>query len=59
MFAVHCPNHDAMVLLGVADIERMTSTSSGIAVNYHCTCGHRGTWYPGRRTRRSDMPEET
>ena len=49
MFSVHCPSHDAMVLLGTRSIEDLQVTTNGIHVRYRCTCGHRGSWNTGRR----------
>ena len=49
MIAVHCPSHDARVLLSFHDVEEMRNTHAGIEVRYRCTCGHRGTWVTGKR----------
>lgn len=48
MFAAHCPNHDGVVLMGYRSIEEVRNTSAGIAVDYRCSCGYRGTWHNGR-----------
>lgn len=51
MFAVHCPQHGARVLIFSSGIDRIRNTETGIEVDYRCTCGHRGTWRTGARRR--------
>lgn len=51
MFAVHCPTHDARVLIWTSGVERVRNTDAGIEVDWRCTCGQRGTWLTGRKAR--------
>jgi hypothetical protein len=48
LFTVHCPRHDATVLIWPSGIDGITNVDGRIEVHYHCTCGHRGTWITGR-----------
>jgi hypothetical protein len=49
MFAVHCPRHDAQVLIWTSAVDAVINTTDGIAVAYDCTCGHRGLWFANGR----------
>jgi len=49
VFDIYCPTHGSRVLLWTSDIDAITNTADGIVVQYHCTCGHRGTWVTGAR----------
>jgi hypothetical protein len=57
MFAVHCPRHNARVLIWTSMVDRVVNTSEGIVVHYHCTCGHRGLWVTGQLARRERTPQ--
>jgi hypothetical protein len=48
LFTVHCPRHDAVVLIWPSGIDGITNVDGHIEVHYHCTCGYRGTWITGR-----------
>ncbi len=49
MFTISCPRHDATVLIWPSGIDAIETTTRGIEVRYHCTCGHHGTWVTGRK----------
>ena len=51
MFAVTCPRHRRRVLLSLSQIEDVHHDADGIAVHYHCTCGHHGVWRTGAAAR--------
>lgn len=51
MFVVHCAQHGTRVLIFSSGVERIRNTPEGIEVDYRCTCGQRGTWRTGRRSR--------
>lgn len=51
MFSVYCPGHREIVLIWTSGIEQIVNTPEGIEVRYHCTCGYRGVWLTGRRSR--------
>jgi hypothetical protein len=55
MFEVHCPCHQARVLLTNSAIRRIENTDHGVLVHWRCWCGHEGTLRTGRRVR----PERT
>lgn len=46
MLLVDCPGHGEEVLIWTSGIDRIRNTATGIEVDYHCTCGHRGVWRP-------------
>lgn len=46
MFTVHCPRHDAQVLVFPSGVDAIVNEPTGPVVHYHCTCGHRGVWNP-------------
>lgn len=48
MFTVHCPNHEAEVLIWPSCVDRITNIDGAILVEYHCTCGHTGVLATGR-----------
>lgn len=49
MFTVHCPRHQARVLLGPRSIERLVTTTAGVEVHWRCHCGAQGAHLTGRR----------
>ncbi len=49
MFTVHCPRHQARVLLGPRSIERLVTTADGVEVHWRCHCGAQGAHVTGRR----------
>ena len=42
MFAFHCPRHEARRLVWSSDVEQVVSTSEGVGMVFHCSCGFRG-----------------
>jgi hypothetical protein len=48
MFTVHCPHHDATVLLGTTHIVAIDSSPTGPVVRWRCHCGTRGALRTGR-----------
>lgn len=46
MFTVHCPGHDAVVLLGSRSIDALVTTPAGVEVHWHCRCGSTGVLVP-------------
>lgn len=44
MFTTYCPVHGAEVLIWPSGIDEIVNRDGGIAVAYHCTCGHHGVW---------------
>lgn len=54
MFTVDCPGHGDRVIIWTSGVEGARNTARGIEVDYHCTCGHRGTWITGRAATAAD-----
>ncbi len=50
MFEIHCPHHQARVLLGPRAIEALETTPDGVVLHWRCRCGTRGTLTTGRRS---------
>jgi hypothetical protein len=48
MFTIHCPQHQARVLLGTRAIEALVTTPDGVVLHWRCRCGARGTQLTGR-----------
>lgn len=48
MFAVHCPVHDATVLIWPSNVDRISNAAGAVLVDFHCTCGWAATYVTGR-----------
>jgi hypothetical protein len=52
MFLVHCPRHQAQVLLFVDNIVEVINHADGIDLHWRCSCGEEGI---DRRTSRPEV----
>lgn len=57
MFDIHCPRHDARVLIWPSGVDAVVNRDGAIEVHFHCTCGYRGVWRTGRTSSASARRE--
>ena len=48
MFTIHCPRHEAEVILFAGNIVGLRNTLAGIELAWRCHCGETGTLTTGR-----------
>ena len=56
MFEIHCPHHQARVLLGPRAVEALVNTPDGVVLHWRCRCGTRGTLVTGHRPAAATHP---
>jgi hypothetical protein len=55
MFAIHCPNADARVLIWISQIAGLRNTDHGIEVAFRCWCGEPAVLLTGRHREAGDQ----